>query len=103
MNHNFVSRELMYTAVTRAKKAVTLVLSIWLQNITSRDGRRSRKDSDFSVVIMPCISFATILRFAIAGLRDGGPACALCADSDEALAVDDGALLVPEDVRSVLM
>ena len=47
-------------------------------------------------------SFATNWRFAIAGLRDGGPVCALCADSAEALVVDWGELVVPEDVRSVL-
>ncbi len=49
------------------------------------------------------MSFAPILRFAIAGLRDGGPAGALCADSDEALAVDGGALLVSEVVCSALV
>ena len=55
-----------------------------------------------SLLTIVLMSFATNLRFSSAGLRDGGPARALCADKDEALAVDGGALEVLEDVRAAL-
>ena len=42
------------------------------------------------------------MRFASAGLRDGGPACTSDADWTEALAGDDGELVVPEDVCAAL-